>query len=296
MSTSELSATYTAQAEKARLLATKIASQLKATTDLRLTQVDATNSNLHAQATAEYATHNATKIAIDIQATEASQILKTQLATALTWPIILSDTFVNEANGWPSGEAADEFGISKWMFSNNQLIWEASAKESFIWWAVPNAPQTSDFYLKVAAQQTQGSEASAFGLIFRLLDEENYYIFEITPAGQYSLYQHGATGWSAILPWSTSSAILTNAPNDLSILAINNVFSFFVNSEFLASYANNALSQGQNGLFVSLFNPASQATWEFSDFELRAPTTSLLEITPTVLPTESPLVEDTKIP
>ena len=276
-----VAATHTAQAQQARQLATQIAFQLKETSAVRATHANATGQALDAMATTAAALNSATQSAIAIQSTAMVEELQRQMSAALSWPVVLTDTFTENANGWPSGEAADEYGISRWSFQEGKFVWEAEAKQGFVWWAVPNAPETTDFYLDLTAQQLEGPDDSAYGVILRLTDEVNYLALEINQDGYYGLFQHSREGWTTIIPWAYDSAIVGNQPNQISILALDDQFSIVLNSKFITNYSNEAFKHGQNGILVGLFKENDQARWEFSNFILRAPAGSLVEYTPT---------------
>ncbi len=282
--TGDLQATYTVQITRARGLATQRALTLKGTSDVYARQAEATGLALDAISTQEFVLNRGTQIAADLQATAAANALKNQLTTALSWPVVLTDTFADEKKGWPSGEAADEYGTSRWSFINNKFVWEAQAIQGFIWWAVPNIPLTGDFYMAIDAKKISGPEDSAYGIISRLNQEINYYAFEITQTGDFGFFRHDSSGWTTLVPWASTTAIATDTTNTLAMLALGDRFFVLVNNSLLFNYSDAILQTGQNGLLISLTNQGDQATWEFSNFELRAPQGSVIEITPTPTP------------
>jgi hypothetical protein len=69
----------------------------------------------------------------------------------------------------------------------------------------------SDFLVEVDARQVDGPLANGYGFLFRYQDGDNFYGFEISSRGNYTLHKRVAGEWEAIIPWSEGSpdAIIT---------------------------------------------------------------------------------------
>lgn len=228
-------------------------------------------------ATRQASSLKATLSAEELQATTAAQSLANLLTASQSWPIILSDTFDDNANDWPTGEEESDLSMVNIQL-DARYRWKVTAKDHFIYWARPDGPVVSDFSLSVDGQQLSGAADGQFGLLLREVDSDNYYLFRISNDGYYAFHRSTPEGWETIVEWTSTEAIRPNQVNHLSAIAQGARFIFFVNEQLIGEADDDHLSEGQCGVVIGLFNPEDEATFEFDNFELRAP----------LIPTETP--------
>jgi len=231
----------TAQAQQARRLATQMAQSV--------------------QATFEYQEQAATATA------EAIQGL---LAGKNQWETVLSETFENNLNDWPTGED-QEASLARilWTLDQGRYRWQAQAIQGFVWWAYPEMEQAGDFYLAVDVQQVDGPLSGEAGLIFRLNELDEYYLYEIDAQGNFAVFIRLQDGWETLYDWSESKAILADSPNRLAIVARGSQLFFFINEQLVASLTDERLTSGKAGVLIGLSNEGDRGVWEFDNFELR---------------------------
>jgi hypothetical protein len=242
--------TATAQAQRARALATQMALNLRAT-DVSQAQV--------AQVT--------------------QQAVKTFQNQSENWPTIIDDGFDQNTLDWPEGDDTDPLAVINWTIEAGKFRWKATANDSFVWWVYPTMDPVTDFSLSVQMQQTSGAVDGEGGLIYRVQEPGLYYTFELNGLDQYAVYSHLDDGWHTLIDWSDSDAIQEDAPNQLTVITSGSHFEYLINQQNVASLDDDSIANGMAGLLVGLSQPEDQGSWEFDDFKLG---------TPDVQPTSTP--------
>lgn len=235
-------ATETAQAARAITLATQSSEIVKATFS------------------ANYA---------DVIATE--EALKNYYTERTNWPLRMRDTFDDNRNEWPLEDDNDDLASVSWKIENGKYLWDAKAKQAFIYWTYPSVTPVTDFTLSIDGKQIEGSQDGQYGLVFRLLDEYNYYLFMIDQDKNYSFQLYNDGEWSTITYGTISPAVLQDAGNQITVIGEGNNFRFYINDTFFSEETDYTLTSGKSGIAVGLTYPEDQAIFEFDNFELRSP-------------------------
>jgi hypothetical protein len=119
-----------------------------------------------------------------------------------------------------------------------------------------SALNVSDFDLSVSSTLSGGGLTNSYGLVFRYLDNENFYRLDLTGDGLWGVSRHLNDQWVSIVDLKTSPAIQPGLAktNVIRILAHNSSFMFYANGTLLGSISDNNLPVGRIGLFASTFN------------------------------------------
>lgn len=139
-----------------------------------------------------------------------------------------------------------ENGVYDFHVLANQLAFWTTAGESF-----------ADGVYTVKATQIDGPDDNAFGMIFRVDDEnDNFYSFQISGDGYVwiGLYENGVENTEPIVGewWFESTAIKqgANAVNELSVRAEGANLIFYVNGQEVGRVTDDTYSSGDIGLIV----------------------------------------------
>jgi hypothetical protein len=266
--------TLDAQILNSQQLATRIASKVQSTSQSAGQQVTATAQAAYQQVTA-------TAQAVYQQVTATAQEVQASVTEAEYWNAVLSENFDQDNGTWQTGEETNEFGSSKWSIEQGKLVWEASATQGMVWWTIPDMQAVDDFYVSVVVSQNDSPPDSLVGVAFRVTeDEETYYVFQVTPQGEFAVYQLKNDGWITIVPASTSLAYLPGQANQLAVLGEGNNYHFLINEKLVADMHHESLSGGTAGLVIGLNNPNDKGRWEFESFQVKIPPQSPI-LTPT---------------
>ena len=273
--------TATAQAQAtgvAQSQATSTARAVYATATEQAAQATTTAQIVQATATAQAAQATATAQVVQATATAQAQATATveagmdaTLLEASHWPIVLYDDFGADVNDWPSGDYSDELVEGSRQFTGGQYLWEATAFGGVVWWSIPDVASVSDLYLTVEVQRIGGDTDSQYGLLFRRADRDNYYIFRIRDDGDYQFRTRYEGEWQTLISWTESDTIQPGEINRLTVVAEGSHFTFYINNQHVDEYDDSRLSSGTSGLLLGLDDEGDTATFEFDNFELRAP-------------------------
>lgn len=91
-----------------------------------------------------------------------------------------------------------------------------------------------NFDYTVTAAATDGPLNNAYGVVFRYVNPQTYYIFYVSSDGYYQVLRVLPEGWFRLSDWMPSDAIqqgVNGEQNRLRVLAEGDTFRFFVNDE-----------------------------------------------------------------
>ena len=234
-----------------------------------------------ATAQAQRAMDMATQVGSHLHQTQAverqsalatAQAEDTFLRTATDWPLLLEDGFDDNENSWAIDPEEDpELATIDWKIDKGKYRWEAQALSPFVWWVTPDQFEAGDFYLAVTGKQVDGPDDGEYGLVFRMNEEGEYYVFEVSETGYFGLFLYSQEGWQALVNWTETALIQSGAENRLEVTARGDTFYLSVNGKRLTEFTNNQIPTGQAGLLIGLYESGDQGIWEFDDFEFRSP-------------------------
>lgn len=158
---------------------------------------------------------------------------------------------------WPLGE----FGsLTRTITDDAHLRLESNAPNR----ATTTIYQTSEIYgnVSVAVEgylEETSAEASAYGIIFRYQDEDNYNVFAIDGTGRFSIWVRERGVWRELRGlednWTSHSAIRPlGSSNRMSIDVIGNRFTGYVNNQQVVTVTDETLSAGGVGIYFATDN------------------------------------------
>jgi hypothetical protein len=126
----------------------------------------------------------------------------------------------------------------------------------------------TDFLLEVEAAQTSGP-AGQYGLFFRQVDDDNFYLFTVSPAQSYTLWEMVDGEWNELIPWTDAEAILggEGEVNRLGVLAEGALITLLVNDTPLAQYTDDTFASGNIALAAGTFDEGGVEV-EFDNVEV----------------------------
>jgi hypothetical protein len=114
----------------------------------------------------------------------------------------------------------------------------------------------ADFYLEVDAFHSAGPLDNEFGLLFRYVDKDNFYLYGASSDGYYTLQKLEDGEWIDLTPWTKSDLVNTGelAGNTLGIWAEGERITILLNGEVLETVEDDSFASGQVGLVVGTFD------------------------------------------
>ena len=128
-----------------------------------------------------------------------------------------------------------------------------------------------DVQIDLDVKHEEGTDSlSAGGLVFRLSDINNLYIFQVSSAGTFRVAKWVANVWSLLLAWTASDAINPGAAeNHLTVLADGTSLTFLINDTEVAELTDSSFSTGHVGVCVQAFNTDIDVEESFDNLVVR---------------------------
>jgi hypothetical protein len=179
----------------------------------------------------------------------------------------LTDSFDDNLNEWFVDDYRDPFIAGSRSITNGKYRWEVQAYQPSRFSAVPQVDPVSDFYLIVDAKRVSGTKSSVYGLLFRRLDRNNFYLFQINDDQYFTFELLDQDEWTTLIDWTKTSAIHPGEVNQLAVRGKGSHFEFFINDEFVGEADNDEFSSGIVGLVIGFSNAGDKAIFEFDNLE-----------------------------
>jgi hypothetical protein len=111
-----------------------------------------------------------------------------------------------------------------------------------------------DFLLEVEAAQIAGPNGQ-YGVFFRQVDENNFYLFAVTPFQTYSLWKLVDDEWTALIDWTQAEAILAEEGdvNRIGVLAEGAQITLLINDAAVAQVEDDTFAEGNVALAAGTF-------------------------------------------
>ncbi|MEJ2732112.1 MAG: hypothetical protein P8189_00865 [Anaerolineae bacterium] len=166
--------------------------------------------------------------------------------------VLYEEDFEDPVTGWTIS-SDDDTSVG---YTDGQYRIAIYSQEYMAWGNPEPGLELASFTLEVDARQVDGPLDNNFGLVFRLQEDvKDFYWFQISGDGYYSVDRSQEDNWSSILPWKESDAVNqgVGATNHMRITCSGDQCSLYVNGTHLADMADDALSGGSIGLAAGAF-------------------------------------------
>jgi TolB protein len=142
-----------------------------------------------------------------------------------------NDDFGNPESGWHV--SSDEKRIQEYKDGEYQV--QVLIDDYSTWSYLPDA-RLDDLSVQVDIKQISDVEDGAWGILFRYVDQDNWYRVRISPKGTFEVKKKVEGEYIPITNWTRSEAILTGqATNRLMITCKGDQIAAFVNGQHLAT-------------------------------------------------------------
>ncbi len=170
--------------------------------------------------------------------------------------VLLVENFaVGRTGDWHT--EADEFGMTA-VLSERMLI-EVNAQHT-IQYTTLREQTFSDFVMEVEVTQLAGSLESSFGILFRMQSTQEFYRFDITGNGHFTVDRYNADGtWTHFVEdWPLSGFLKQgfNQTNLLRVMADGEEIAVYANGELLHQFSDPGYREGNIALAGGTFGQA----------------------------------------
>lgn len=131
------------------------------------------------------------------------------------------------------------------IHSDNRVAWSVNSAIATL------AP--ADYLVEVDAALVDGPHDGEYGLVFRYVDDQNFYQFTLS-AGQYKLTKLIEGEWETILPWTAVDGLAEpTAVNRLGVLAQGSTLTLLINNLPVAQTTDESFRAGGVGVVAGSF-------------------------------------------
>lgn len=208
---------------------------------------------------------------------QTSQIVPEELrqdSDSAQWSTLLFDNFTsNDDNYWLVGsQTSDYFDPVNRVIADGRYRWEANVSRansiSKVWLGDFQVP---DFHLSANSKHILGTRASsAWGVIFGIQDNHNYYWFRMTDSKYFAVSVAENSQWRDIVAWTRTDAVKPNGVNQLEVITREAHFAFFINGQIVMEADDDRYKQGMVGLAIEGYPQDEKIIFDFLDFTLGA--------------------------
>jgi hypothetical protein len=179
--------------------------------------------------------------------------------------LLLADDFSDPTSGWDVYSEDDT--ESRYADGEYEL---AVYRDNYVTWANPAGQEFTDLQVEVDARTVEGPLDNSLGILVRYQpDDDNFYWFQISADGYYSVDMLQAGEWVGLVDWTESAAINQGlgATNHLAVTCAGDQFTFYVNDTYLTSMSDATFEAGNVGLAAGTFDEAG-AVVHFDNLEI----------------------------
>ena len=123
------------------------------------------------------------------------------------------------------------------------------------------------FILEAAASYT-GAQDNGYGVIFRVTEDEDFYIFRISGDGFFTAERTDGEEIVTLIDWTESAQIKvqSGATNRLTVVGRGDTYALYVNDGQVGSFSDNKYHDGLFGVIVDNFDEQAGTTVSFSEY------------------------------
>ncbi len=190
-----------------------------------------------------------------------TMVVCTVAVNAQSTNLLLFESFSDNSRQWAintTGEAVYTINSGKYVMENtdDKLRWSGLHVK---------LDDKSDFAISCTTTHNSGVTNSGYGLVFGLKDNDNYFVFDISPGGYYRLYSKTYGTYNYLINWTANSYINKSnyVDNSLKVTRSGSLWYFYINGNWVNSYS----AQAFYGDIIGFIKGGNQRI-EFDDLEV----------------------------
>jgi hypothetical protein len=197
-----------------------------------------------------------------------------RLAGVDVWTTLVYDAFQSNSHSWHVGEQqSDRFAPLNRSIADGRYRWETciQVRNSFspVW--LQGYP-VADFHLRASIKHVRGTPAgSSYGVIFHILDNENFDSFRIIDTHFFSLSSYRDGVWRTVVDWERTNVIRPYGANQIEVIAQGAHLTFLVNGQVVHERDEEQRARGLVGLVLEGYTVGEEIVYDYLDMTLRAP-------------------------
>jgi len=159
-------------------------------------------------------------------------------------PVLFSDDFSSPRSGWNTKDW-DDGAVG---YANGEYQMEVKTSNWMVWSFLGDS--YDNVILSVDARVVSPTGAGEYGLICRYVDNNNFYGFEVSESGYFTIWKELEGEYVSLYDWEASDAILQNEGMTIHAACVDNHLLIGVNGKVLADVIDDSFSTGKVGLLA----------------------------------------------
>ena len=186
--------------------------------------------------------------------------------TTLSPKLIYEDDFSDPDSGWK--QTSDKEAES--YYKDGEFHGLVKIMDWSTWRYNQNAGRFKDFIMEEDARLVSGPKYSAYGLIFRCQDNDNFYYFVVSEDGRYKVGKFLSRVWSDLHGWTKSAFIEAgDSTNNLKVVCKGSQIEVYANGHHLTTVVDDSFADGYVGGII--YTPEPSAHVAFDNLKVYSP-------------------------
>lgn len=203
----------------------------------------------------------------EVPPTDAMQPSPQPTSTVVLGTPLFTDDFSGALTNW---EAFPENSSVSRISQNGQMQFSVYSKYS-LWMTHANGVSIRDGQIATTATVLSGQSRSNYGIVFRQIDLDNYYFYQVTANGEYNLILQNAGSVRFIVgPKPLKYAAFDGHPHTLEVRLNGSEISLYFDGELLETVQDGTISSGKIGLAIQALD-APPVSIAFDRFDATTP-------------------------
>ena len=174
--------------------------------------------------------------------------------------LVHEDDFSDPSSGWDVESTAK----SEFYYKDGEYHIKAKDAKYAVWISHDEWGELTDFIFEADTRLVDGPKNSRAGLIFRLKDSENFYLFLVSGDGSYLVGTRTGGQWTVLKNWTESEFINEGyGGNHLKVICKGSKVEAFVNGHHLTTVVTEeSFAIGQVGLMIDTIEPNGHVAFD----------------------------------
>jgi len=194
------------------------------------------------------------------------------------WEVVFCDTFDDNSNGWDLGNDSGDLSRSIYSIDDGKFVVDLTGKATsgYLSGVIQWIPilSSKDFVITLKGDIFSDYKSVTWGIIFNEKDYMNFHAFMVgNRDGTYYLTKYDDGDQTFPISGRSHSAIIWDEQNELTIVASNGFYQFYINGEFVNDYKPDTVP----GTAIALTfwtGEGVTARFEFDDLLIKVPDSS----------------------
>ena len=194
----------------------------------------------------------------------AESVSSNQEFTPTTGKLVIDDDFSSSKSGWPVVD--DE--TRKLEYKSGEYLITAKPQNQIVWVNSLDSMEDVEMSIKTRVVKTTGK--GGYGLICRVNKNKEFYGFEVTEDGYFSIWKRVNDEFKFIQYWQKSDLVTKGNSLNLTATCVGDQLSLAVNDKLLTTVKDAELTAGGVGWFTDSLDKGNLVV-AFDNYQVRNP-------------------------